>query len=146
MLRRLALRPRYPTVADPGFRQDQSWGGRLVAELAAQRPDVDTEVVALLPVADTPDATEEPLVREQLARVGRKSLEQRVLGLREVHALAAGHHQLAPEVDLEAVEHEDGRRSLARLAPTDRRPQPREDFFHAERLRHVVVGAGIECI
>ena len=133
-----------PPVAHAGLGQDQPGSARRVPELASDRPDVDAEIVALVRVPRPPHAAQQPLVGQELPRVGHERFEERVLGLGEVDPLAVEGHQLPPEVDLERPEVERRGLGLVGGAPPQRGAQPGEDLLHPERLGHVVVGPGVE--
>src|SRR5262249_13875976 len=84
-----------PPVADAGLGHDEARVGRVVTELAPQLPDVHAQVVALGAVPAPPHLSQQVLVREQLPRLGGELLEQRELGLGQVHDVAVAADLLA---------------------------------------------------
>ena len=85
-------------------------------------------------------------MREHLAGVRDERGEQPELDRCQVHRVAGARDVSVREVDLHVAEH-DGRRLRARAAIARRRSaraRAREQLGDAERLRQVVVGAGVE--
>src|SRR5207237_9729117 len=85
--RELFLRPR-ESVSDTAYGLDQCrlLGQRL--DLVAEAPDVDLQVLRLVPVLGSPHAGEQRVVRERLARVRRELREKIELGGSEMDVLA----------------------------------------------------------
>src|SRR6266540_4207934 len=133
-----------PPVADARLGQDEGRRGRLVIELAPQGADVHAKVMTLLPVPAAPHLSQQPLVREELARVRDERLEQRVLGLREVNRPVRSGYQATRQIDLEFAESENGGADLLRLCPAELGPETGQDLLHPEWLGHVIVGPGVE--
>src|SRR5436190_639420 len=117
----------------------------VVADLAPELTDVDPEVVTLVErVSGTPDAPEYPLVREELARVRHEGLQERPFRRCQAEGFAVQPRLGALEVDLQVAEAEHRRGLRLRMRSAERRPHPREELLHRERLVHVVVRARVE--
>jgi hypothetical protein len=77
------------------------------------------------------------------AGVAGEHLEEVPLGGRELDVHAVPRHPPGTRVDREVVGADHRPRRFGGAA-TDRGAQPGEELVHAERLDHVVVGAGVE--
>src|ERR1700743_1369350 len=118
--------------------------GRLGLQLAAELGDVDAQVVGLRAVGRTPNVLEELLLGDQPAPVADQDLKQLPLGRRQPDVGPGPDDALGGQVDREGGGGDDGVVRCGRRGPADRRAEPGEKLVHAERLRDVVVGAGVE--
>ena len=129
-------------VSSARLREQVSRPRRVGLDLAAQLGDVDVEVVRLGLVRGAPDLAQDRPVREELALVQREEPQQAELVRGELEQLAVSTVRLLLEVDLELADPHTG--SVAGCVAPQRRTEAREQLVHPERLRHVVVGAGVE--
>src|SRR5581483_3618519 len=74
--------------------------------------------------------------------VPREEREERVLVRRQLHGRACEGDGARNEIDPQVADLEHGLRRG--FGPAERRAQPGQQLVDAERLRHVVVGAGVE--
>src|SRR6185312_4798707 len=110
--------------------------------LAPQVADVDVEGVRREAEVVAPDALEDQRPRQHLARVEEEQLEQRELGPRQLDPLAAARHLARAGIELDVGEAE--RLAGAVAGAAQQRADAREQLLERERLRQVVVGAGVE--
>src|ERR671936_2562412 len=91
-------------VPPSGHRFDESWTAPVVAELHAKLADVPVDDVALDLEFASPDARDEVLSAEHLARVRGEEVEECLLNGREREIVAGHPHALFHEVHLERVQ------------------------------------------
>src|SRR4051794_10603663 len=131
-------------VADARVGQDDLRARRIVLELAADVGDVDPQVVRLLAVARTPDLAQQRAVGEELAAVDGEHAQEVELDRREVHVLAVARDPARGEVDRDRAGPDDRIGAVGGIAPAQHGADAGRELVGAERLRHVVVGAGVE--
>src|SRR5919106_1084182 len=133
-----------PPVPEAGLGHDEARAAWVLAEFSPERPYVDTHVVGLILVAGPPDLREEPPVCQQLARVRHESLQQAILGGGEADPFPPQGDELTRQIHRELAEPEHGPVAGLRMGTPFHRAHPRQELTDRERLRDVVVGAGIE--
>src|SRR5512140_3974594 len=134
------------TVPYTRLRDDEAWGVGLDLDLLAKVGDVDPQVLLRLPVALAPDSVKQLFMREGAAWVRSEREQQRPFGRGQVHGgITAGDR---PSVNVDDQIADDERLVLGgrhRHACTAKLcAHTGAQFDGAERLGHVVVGAGIE--
>src|SRR4051794_24173205 len=131
------------------FREQVLRTRRVVLELAPQVLHVLPQVVGLLDVRRPPHLLQQLALAHEPAGVAEQQVEQLPLGRRQVHGVpgpvrgAALGDRPAGQVDGPPAQHDRLTRLLRAEAPAHR-PDPGEQLLDAERLRHVVVGAGVQ--
>src|SRR5882762_3824699 len=89
-----------------------------------------------------PDMFGDFFAPDNFARVAREVLKQRVLFGSELDHLSLASDSLAPRVYLKIADFDDRRAQL--LSAPQQRTQTRQEFTELERLRQIIVGAGVE--
>src|ERR1051325_7470444 len=89
-------------VAPAGDRADEPRGTPIVLELHAQVPDMPVDEIALRGVVRAPERIEDRPALERRSGVRREEIQQRLLGLGEVHPFAVRPNGPLEEVDVEA--------------------------------------------
>ena len=117
--------------------------GRRRLDLAPQVRDVHAQDLDIVGVLGAPDLDQQRAVGEQAAAVDGERAQQVELDRRQMHLLAVHAHHVGGEVELEAVD-ADHRLAGRRVGAPQRRLQARDELARAERLGHVVVGAGLQ--
>src|SRR6478752_8083707 len=117
----------------------------LALELAADLREVDAEVVRLRLVLRTPHGLEQLALADEASGVADQGLDQVPLGGGEAVLDAVTVHLLGDEVDRERVRLDRRLLFWSGERATDGGPEARQQLVHAERLRDVVVGPGVEC-
>src|SRR5207237_8561032 len=84
-----------------GLDQCRLLGQRL--DLVAEAPDVDLQVLRLVPVLGSPHAGEQRVVRERLARVRRELREKIELGGSEMDVLSSPTHASRGPIEHKAL-------------------------------------------
>src|SRR5262245_42149397 len=112
-------------------------------ELASDLGEVDAQVVRLRLVLRAPDLLEQLALGDELARVADEHLDDVPLGRRQPDLGVPGADALGREVDREVRGLDDSILFGGCCSP-EGGSKAREELVHAERLRDVVVGAGIE--
>src|SRR3984957_18142152 len=130
-------------VAHAWFGEEVTGAGRLLFQLPAQLGDVDAQVVGLGAVGGAPHVLKQLLLGNQPAPVAYQDLEELPLGRREPDVRAVPDDPLRGQVDREVLRRDD-RFVRCGGSTADRRAEPGEELVHAERLRDVVVGPGVE--
>jgi len=106
------------------------------------RVDVDRTRVAVRAVA--PDRPQQLLPVEQASGVAHEAVEQLELRERQLHELAAQRDLAARAVDAHVAGREDILVEAARSGPAEHRADAAAQLGEAERLRHIVIGAGLQ--
>src|SRR6185312_7905006 len=96
----------------------------------------------LVRIRGAPDLTQDRLVRQEFALVLGEQPQQGVLVRGELHAFPADGDFAPLEIQPQLADLDD--RVGRRLSPPQRRTETGKQLVDAERLRDVVVGAGIE--
>ena len=81
---------------------------------------------------------------QQLARVRHHRLEEAVFVRGEVDEIVSEPNEPAGEIDLEVAEAQVRLRAEVGVRAAERGSHPGEELLDVERLRHVVVRAGVE--
>src|SRR5262249_35511458 len=147
MARRYGSPQRIDPVADAWFRDDDLRRRRIDLDLSTKVGDVYAEVLLRAPELPAPHRIEDLLVGQR-APGGREQrgedlpLDRREMDLRSVARHAAGDriHQQAADRDRRGA----GCRGGGRLGAPDLRAGARRELEDAERLRDVVVRAGVQ--
>src|SRR5262245_61701761 len=134
---------RLEAVAHAGLGDEVARARRIGLELAPDLGEVDAQVVRLRLVLGAPHLLKQLALRDELARVADEHLDDMPLGRREPDLAVAGADALGREVDREVGGLDDGFLVGGRGSPQGC-AEPGEELVHPERLRHVVVGAGVE--
>ena len=92
-----------------------------------------------------PDTLVDQRAWQHLARVAHEQLEEVRLGRRQLEAAAGPSGVHRPQVEREVGEAQHVGGLLFERGP-EQRPQPREQLLERERLRQVVVGAGVQAL
>src|SRR5262245_11347498 len=130
-------------VAHAGLRDEVAGVRRIGLELAPNLGEVDAQVIRLRPVLGAPHLLEQLALRDELARVPDEDLDDVPLGRSEADLAVGPSNALRGEVDREVRGLDDGL-LLGRCSSAQGGAESREQLVHSERLRHVVVGAGVE--
>src|SRR5512132_3950218 len=123
---------------------DVARGAPVVTELHPQLADVPVDHVAFDLEGRAPDALQERLAGQDLARVRREDVEQGLLDRRELERFSAVELDgLLDEVDLDLATKPDLRHELRGDAarPADERVRASDDLVQRERDLNDVVGA-----
>jgi len=131
-------------VAHAGISQQVLRLGRLGFELAAKLGNVHAKVVALRLIRRSPDLTQQLLLRYQATAVPYQDLQQLPFGRRQPDVfIPVAQHPLGRQIHDEVRGRHHGL-VRGRDGPANGGAQAGEELVHTERLRHVVVGAGVE--
>jgi hypothetical protein len=115
--------------------------------LSPQVADVDVERVRREAEVVAPDPLEDQGAGQHLARVAQEQLQQRELGAGQVDPLAAARHLASAGVELEVGEAQEVHSAVVLVAAAaEQGADSREQLLERERLRQVVVRAGIEAL
>ncbi len=131
------------TVTDPWLCPQVARSRRVWLELPAQVGHVDAEIVTFGLVLGPPYLGEQLFLGDQFLAVPDQHFEQLPLGGGQPHVGAIALDALGGEVDGEILA-DDHRLIGCGRSTAHRYPKPGEQLPHAKRLRHVVVGAGVE--
>ena len=118
---------------------------RVGLELVPELRHELAEVVRLVHVARTPHLLEQLALAHEPVGVAHEDLDQVPLRRRQLDLAAVGiGRTLRREIDAKVGRLDDREHLVSGLGPSQRGAQARQELAHAERLRDVVVGAGVE--
>src|SRR5579884_778503 len=132
----------HEAVAGARLRQQVARPGGVGLELPPELRHVHVQVVRLVAVGRAPHLAQDRPVGQQLPLVEREQPDDPELVRRQVHRLAGDGDGGLLEVDADRADLHD--RLGRRADPPQHGAQPREQLADRERLRDVVVGAGVE--
>src|SRR5262249_28558237 len=135
---------RTQTVSDPGFRQNvlRTFGTSL--DLLPELPDIDTKILRICEVI--PQLSQQESVCQYLAGMLNEQAQELVFLRRQLHLAVADLDDAPHQIDRQIADTKNRTFSLhVELMPKGG-AHPGQEFIHAKRLCHIVVGPEIECV